>query len=130
MLISAGGGHRAVSGAVRLAWINLLSCGFLVIVIEDLALAKANVGSIPAAGITDGQSVVTAGRQFEFNPSRKVRILLGRKNRAALFRPALDRPGNNFIFIGRSGPTIEVAAIKYRLKTVASMTGENAVRFF
>src|SRR5436190_16293489 len=65
-LVSTLRRDHSVGASVRLTRINFLTRRLLVIVVEDLQLAHADIRGVALAGIANGQAVVAAGREREF----------------------------------------------------------------
>src|SRR6266567_1585884 len=112
---------------MRLARVNFFACRLFVVIIEHLQLAHARVSRVALAGVTDGQAVVAARRQLEFQPGHEIGILISGINRAAFLRTALDGAVHHLIFSGRPRPALEIPAIEDGFEPFGAVAGQNPV---
>ena len=129
VLISALRGDHAVSGAVGLAGVDFVAGGFFVIVIEHLAFAHADVSGIAVTGVANGEAVIAAGGQLEFEASDEIAVNVGIINGAAFAGPAHHGAIFHLVFIDGAGPAGEILAIKDGFKAGGVLGAEAAVGF-
>lgn len=122
-LIAAGGGHHAVGRAVGLAGIDG-AFGLLVVVVENLEFAHADVGGVAGAGIAQGETIVAGSRQFKMQTGVKIGELAVPVDRAALALLPDERAVSGGDGFERSGPTVEIFTVEDRLKPLVAAGGE------
>ena len=100
--------------------------GLLVVVVENLEFAHADVGGIAGAGVTDREAVVAGGRELELHARLKIRELAIPVDRAAFALLPDERAVFGRNGFKRAGPAVEILSVKYRLKTLGPAGGEQA----
>ena len=125
---SAMGGDDPVDGTVILARVEFRVSG--VFGVEDLQFAHGAVGGPPGAGVSNGETVVSSGRQFELEADDKVGVFVLGINRASFAGPAHDGAVLDDVILDGAIPTGEIPAIENGLEAFGVAFVEQGIGLF
>lgn len=91
---------------------------FVVVVVEHLQLAHADVGRVSLTGISNSESIVSAGRNLEVQADDEIAVFRFGEDRATLARFAGDGSLRDFVVVDGAFPAGEVLAVEDADKTV------------